>query len=130
MSICWRRRRRRPALDRFFVEMPPPPKPDPALLGDFFVPGTATLGALAEIYGLQVAGDHTEVTLAAYFIEQLGHAAKEGDVVDLGPIALLAHKVADGQVTTVGLRLAEAEAPATWGGRFKAMRDRLKKRLG
>jgi len=47
------------ALDRFFVRLPPPARPDPRLLGDFFVPGTATLGALADIYGLQVAADHT-----------------------------------------------------------------------
>ena len=32
------------ALDRFFVNMPPPAAPDPRLLGDFFVPGDATLG--------------------------------------------------------------------------------------
>ncbi len=50
------------ALDRFFVEMPPPAAPDPRLLGDFFVAGTATLGALADIYGLQVAAAHTEVS--------------------------------------------------------------------
>ncbi|MGA7001151.1 MAG: potassium/proton antiporter, partial [Pseudolabrys sp.] len=59
------------ALDRFFVKLPPPTAPDPRLLGDFFVPGTATLGALAEIYGLQVAADHTEVSLSDYFSEQL-----------------------------------------------------------
>jgi cell volume regulation protein A len=106
------------SLDHFFVETPPPAKPDPAQLGDFFVPGTATLGALAEIYGLQVAGDHIEVTLAAFFTEQLGRPAKAGDVVALGPIALLAHKVEGGQVATVGLRLDEAETPATWGGRL------------
>ncbi|MFN3655965.1 MAG: potassium/proton antiporter, partial [Pseudolabrys sp.] len=103
------------ALDRFFVEMPPPAKPDPALLGDFFVAGTATLGALAEIYGLQVAADHAEVTLAAFFTEYLHRPPKQGDVVALGPIALLAHKVEGGTVVTVGLRLAEPEAPATWG---------------
>lgn len=118
------------SLDHFFVEMPPPAKPDPALLGDFFVPGTATLGALAEIYGLQVAGDHTEVTLADYFTEYLGRAAKPGDVVVLGPIALLAHKVESGRVTTVGLRLDETETPATWGGRFKAALEKVMKSVG
>lgn len=118
------------ALDRFFVEMPPPTKPDPALLGDFFVPGTATLGALAEIYGLQVAADHAEVTLTAFFKQLLGRPAKQGDIVALGPIALLAHKVDGAAVTTVGLRLAEPEAPATWGGRIKAAWDRLRKSLG
>ena len=40
-----------------------------------------TLGALAEIYGLQVAGDHMEVSLADYFAEQLGRRAKRGDIV-------------------------------------------------
>jgi len=118
------------SLDHFFVDMPAPPKPDPALLGDFYVPGTATLGALAEIYGLQVAGHHTDVALAAYFGEQLGRAAKVDDVVALGPIALLAVKVDAGQVKTVGLRLAETETPATWGGRIKAVLEKLAKTFG
>src|SRR5262249_1634697 len=30
------------ALDRFFVDLPPPAAPDPALLGDFFVSGDVT----------------------------------------------------------------------------------------
>jgi cell volume regulation protein A len=118
------------ALDRFFVEMPPPRVPDPALLGDFFVPGTATLGALAEIYGLQIAADHSEVSLADYFREQLGRAAKTDDVVALGPIALLAHKVDGGRVTTVGLRLAEPEPAATLVGRARAWLKRLQNALG
>ena len=118
------------ALDRFFVDMPPPREPDPRLLGDFFVPGTATLGALAEIYGLQVAAAHAEVPLADYFMEQLGHPSKTGDVVELGPIALLAHTVEDGQVTTVGLRLAEPELPDTWTGRGKVLWQRLLKLIG
>ncbi len=118
------------ALDRFFVDMPPPRAPDPQLLGDFFVPGSATLGALAEIYGLQVAADHTEATLADYFAEQLGRQVKRGDVVELGPIALLAHKVDFGRATTVGLRLAEPEEPADLIGRGKALWERLKTLLG
>jgi cell volume regulation protein A len=118
------------ALDRFFVDMPPPRSPDPALLGDFFVPGTATLGALAEIYGLQVAADHTDVALADFFAEQLGRTPKTGEVVALGPIALLAHTVDDGHVTTVGLRLAEPETPTDIIGRGKALLDRLQKYLG
>jgi cell volume regulation protein A len=118
------------ALDRFFVDMPPPKAPDPRLLGDFFVPGTATLGALAEIYGLQVAAEHMELPLADYFAEQVRRTPRAGDIVALGPIALLAHRVEGGRVTTVGLRLAEPEAPTTWGGRFKVAADRLQKLLG
>jgi len=117
-------------LDHFFVEMPPPAKPDPRLLGDFFVTGTATLGALAEIYGLQVAADHTEVPLADFFREHLGRAAKTGDIVALGPIALLAHKVENGRVTTVGLRLAEPEEPGDLTGRVKSLWSRVQKLFG
>jgi cell volume regulation protein A len=118
------------ALDHFFVTPPAPAKPDPRLLGDFFVPGTATLGALAEIYGLQVAADHTEVTLAAYFDEVLGRRAKTGDIVELGPIALLAHKVDGGAVTTVGLRLADVEEPADMLGRLKSAWKRVQSYFG
>jgi cell volume regulation protein A len=42
------------ALDRFFADLPPPKSPDPQLLGDFFVSGEITLGALAELYGLEI----------------------------------------------------------------------------
>lgn len=118
------------ALDRFFVRMPPPVSPDPRLLGDFFVPGTATLGALAEIYGLQVAADHTEVSLSDYFSEQLRRRVKTGDIVELGPIALLAQKVSNGAVTTVGLRLAEPESPDTWRGVAKTQWDKVQRWLG
>ncbi len=115
------------ALDRFFVKMPPPTAPDPALLGDFFVPATATLGALADIYGLQVAADHTEVSLADYFSEQLRRRVKLGDVVELGPIALLAHKVESGRAITVGLRLAEPEASTDLIGHAETLWKRIRK---
>jgi potassium/hydrogen antiporter len=118
------------ALDRFFVEMPPPRAPDPRLLGDFYVSGTANLGALADIYGLQVAADHAELPLADYMAEQLGRAPRKGDVVVLGPIALLAHAVDDGRVSTVGLRLPEPEADSDWRAPFRKARDRWRKLLG
>jgi cell volume regulation protein A len=118
------------ALDRFFVRMPPPASPDPRLLGDFFVTGTATLGALAEIYGLQVAADHAELPLADFFAENLRRPARIGDIVQLGPIALLAHKIDNGRVTTVGLRLAEPEESADLIGRFKTLWNRIRKWVG
>jgi cell volume regulation protein A len=118
------------ALDRFFINLPAPRKPDPRLLGDFFVNGTATLGALAEIYGLQVAADHTDVSLADFFLENLARPARKGDIVQLGPIALLAHNVEKGVVTTVGLRLAAPEEAADIVGRAKALWDRMQKWIG
>jgi cell volume regulation protein A len=118
------------ALDRFFMDMPPPRAPDPELLGDFFVAGSAPLGALADIYGLQVAADHTEVTLADYFTEQLGRAVRPGDIVVLGPIALLAHKVENGKLATVGLRLDEPDAATNLPGRARALWKRVQKWIG
>jgi potassium/hydrogen antiporter len=99
------------ALDRFFVDMPPPPKPDERLLGDFFLSGEVTLGALAEIYGLVIAPDDVGKPLADYFSEHLDRPPEVGDRVDLGTIQLIADRVADGRVTTVGLDLAEPHAP-------------------
>ncbi|HWK96273.1 MAG TPA: potassium/proton antiporter [Pseudolabrys sp.] len=115
------------ALDRFFVETPTPAKPKAEALGDFFVPGTATLGALADIYGLQVAGDHAEVSLSDYFAEQLGRTVKAGDIVALGTVALLAQKVEGGKVINVGLRLDEPEAAATVSGSARALAQKLGK---
>jgi cell volume regulation protein A len=118
------------ALDRFFVDMPAPPAPDSRLLGDFFVSGDATLGALAEIYGLQVAADHADVTLADFFTEYLGRPARSGDIVQFGAIALLAHSVTAGRVTTVGLRLDEPEDAANPLARLKSLWTRLQTWIG
>ena len=110
------------ALDRFFVDMPPPSAPDPRLLGDFFVGGDVTLGALAEIYGLSIAPEHTGISLAAYIEQSLIHAPKQGDIVPLGPIALVVHRVNEGRVTSVGLRLAEDEDASVLAKLKKAAR--------
>jgi cell volume regulation protein A len=116
------------ALDRFFVNMPPPAAPDPDLLGDFFVTGDHTLGELAEIYGLDIAPKDAATTLADFIAERAKRSLRQGAVVPLGPIALVAHRLADGKVTSVGLRLAEPEpeppAPATFAGRIRAMARR------
>ena len=57
----------RPVLRR----QPPPARPDPRLVEDFFVPGDATLGALAEIYGLTIPPeDKPRPTLADLFAER------------------------------------------------------------
>jgi cell volume regulation protein A len=119
------------ALDRFFVHMPSPAKPDPHLLGDFFVTGDHTLGELAEIYGLKVSPEETTTTLADYFATELKHPPKQGEVLQLGPITLVAHQVVDGRVTAVGLRLPEEEEPApTVWGRLKLIARRLTAWLG
>ena len=121
------------ALDRFFVDMPPPARPDPRLLGDFFVTGDHTLGELAEIYGLTIAPEETNVTLADFFATRVRRAPRPGDTLPLGPIALVAHRVNDDRITSVGLRLADEEPeerPATLAGRLRQYGRRLLARLG
>jgi potassium/hydrogen antiporter len=115
------------ALDRFFVDLPPPIAPDPRLLGDFFVPGSATLGTLAEIYGLEIRSDETDTSLAEHFGHRFGTRAHPGDVLHLGPIALVAHTVSDGRVTNVGLRLAEPDRDIS--DAFSGWRRRLRRWL-
>jgi potassium/hydrogen antiporter len=97
------------ALDRFFVDMPPPAAPDPRLLGDFFVGGDVTLGALAEIYGIEVASEDRETTLADHIAEALGHPARANDVVPLGAITLVVQKAVADRAVNIGLQLAEPD---------------------
>jgi cell volume regulation protein A len=97
-------------LDRFFADQPA--APEPALVEDFFVPGSATLGALAEIYGLSVPPDKAGQTLSACFEEHFARPPHVGDIVPLVPIVLIAHDVVDGHVTNVGLQLAVPEPAA------------------
>jgi cell volume regulation protein A len=60
----------------------------------------------------------------------LGRPARQGDIVNIGTIALLAHKVTEGRVTTVGLRLAEPDIDTcTWQGRATALLAAIRKRL-
>lgn len=101
------------SLDRFFANLPPPSSPDPELLGDFFVGGDATLGALAEIYGIAVEPRQIGMTVADLFDKRLGRAPHAGDRIRLGDVALVVHRVKDDHALTVGLQLAEEE-PKPW----------------
>lgn len=113
------------ALDRFFVDAPPPAKPDARLLGDFFVPGETTLGVLAEIYGLSVDPAETSLSVADYFAARAKGEVGLGARVQLGPIQLIADAVEKGRVTTVGLDLADPEpAPS------QSLRQRARAALG
>ncbi len=122
------------ALDRFFVDMPPPAAPDVRLLGDFFVSGDVTVGTLGEIYGLAIAPGERAMTLAAFFAAHLEHKAKVGDRLSLGPIQLVADQVVKGRVATVGLDLAEDHAdhdePQSFASRIRRIVNEAIKRVG
>jgi cell volume regulation protein A len=102
------------SLDRFFANLPPPSSPDPQLLGDFFIGGDATLGGLAEIYGITVEPAQQEITVSDLFASSFGRVPHPGDSVRMGDVALVAHRVKDGKVVTVGLQLAEEDTKPWW----------------
>jgi cell volume regulation protein A len=121
------------ALDRFFVSLPPPARPDPLLLGDFFVTGEHTLGELAEIYGLTIAEEEKGTTLADHFAKHGRRVARPGDTLPLGEIALVVHHVADGHIVSIGLRLAELEPDEKPPSRLRRLKRAWRKlwaRLG
>ncbi|MBI5265142.1 MAG: potassium/proton antiporter [Bradyrhizobium sp.] len=100
------------ALDRFFLDMQPSTAPDPHLLGDFMVSGEHTLSELAEIYGVKVNEDESQLTLADFFDIHLDRAPNEGAELALDSIVLVARSISGGRVNLVGLRLPEeAEEP-------------------
>ncbi|MBN8957655.1 MAG: potassium/proton antiporter [Rhizobiales bacterium] len=112
------------ALDRFFVDMPAPSAPDARLLGGFQVSADVTLGALAEIYGLSISEEDATLPLAEWFDQQFDDTPTEGDRLPLGAIEVVADRVVDGKVVTVGLDLADEPetppGPLTWSGRLRA----------
>jgi cell volume regulation protein A len=115
------------ALDRFFVDMPPPLAPDPHLLGDFFVSAEVTLGAVAEIYGLSVEPEDAAASLADHFRKELGRAPRPGDTLPLGSIVLVVRAVEHERVSAVGLRLPEEPDASTISlrARIKTLAYRL-----
>ena len=111
------------ALDRFFVDAPAPNAPDKGLLGDFYLSGDATLGALGEIYGLVIAPEEMSRTLAEHFLIQIGDEVRVGDSVEVGTVQLIADRVDDGRVATVGLDLADHDDDE---GRPPTLRNRMR----
>jgi cell volume regulation protein A len=108
------------ALDRFFAEQPLQSAPDEGLIEDFFVPADATLGALAEIYGLAIPPDKAATRLADLFAGYSRRPPRVNDTIRLGPVVLVAHTVTGGRVVMVGLQLAEPEPVArTWRDRVR-----------
>jgi cell volume regulation protein A len=99
-------------LDRFFAEQPALPAPDESVVEDFFVPADATLGALAEIYGLTIPQEKAATALAELFADYFRRPPRVNDTIRLGPVVLVAHTVTEGRVVIVGLQLAEPEPVA------------------
>ncbi|MBN9580003.1 MAG: potassium/proton antiporter [Afipia sp.] len=97
------------SLDRFFVDMPAAPAPDPHLLGDFMMAGDVVLRDVAEAYGITVDPAEAHLTLADYFDVHLDQVPRAGATLPLDSIVLVARHIGGSRVDVVGLRLPEDE---------------------
>jgi cell volume regulation protein A len=73
--------------------------------GDFVLHGDATLGDLADVYGLEVPQDKSADTLAAYLDELFHGRVVVGDRASLGSAVLVVREMQEGRVSRVGLKL-------------------------
>ncbi len=114
------------ALDRFFVDMPVVPAPDPHLLGDFMMSGDVKLGDVAAIYGIGIDPGDAQLTLADYFDIHLDQAPRIGATLPLDSIVLVARHIGGARVNVVGLRLPEdEETPAPKPTRVSAAKRKV-----
>ena len=119
------------ALDRFFVDMPPPAAPDPRPARRFLRAGRRD--------ARRAGGDLRPASRRRPYrggARRLFHRAarppaKTGDIVSSARSRCWRTRSTDGRVTTVGLRLAEPEEPADLGSAaLKALWTRLQKWIG
>lgn len=75
--------------------------------GDFTLSGTTLLQDIATSYGVPVAPEHAQLTLAQYFREIHPHPVV-GDESVLGPLRLVIREVEGDKVVKVGLKLPGA----------------------
>jgi cell volume regulation protein A len=95
-------------LDHLFA---PPDEIDEADLGyfgDFTFGGETPLGALGDLYGLAIAPEARELSLAQYFARMINEHPVVGDRLELDGSALIVSAVVGDRVAKVGLQL---EAP-------------------
>jgi cell volume regulation protein A len=73
--------------------------------GDFVLNGDATLGDVADVYGLDVPQGYAGQTLAAYLDERFHGRVVVGDRASLGNAVLVVREMQEGRVSRVGLKL-------------------------
>lgn len=77
--------------------------------GSFTVHGSAEMAGLADVYGLELAADRVELTIAEYMRRRLHRRPVEGDVVDIDSVRLTVRTLETGVIASVGLRLLDPE---------------------
>lgn len=94
-----------PVLDRLFAGTRRRADQDRAFFGDFAIAPDATLGVLAELYGLPMKLEDQQLTLAELFRREHGSEAEVGDRIGLGSVDVIVQSAENGKVTSFGLAL-------------------------
>ena len=96
---------RLPLLDKLFEPGPEISEDDREFFGDLVLRPETKLGTLAETYGLPVAAERADITLAELFRKEFNHP-ELGDRVRIGGVELVVREMNDDlKVTSVGLAL-------------------------
>jgi cell volume regulation protein A len=91
-------------LDRLFAE----PGSSRAAADAFSINGSASVGALARLYGLTVDARESRLAVADLFAARLEDTPEPGDAIDLGSVVLVARLVEGGRVKRAALLLPDA----------------------
>ena len=110
-----------PLLDRLFATRTALGTADEAFFGDLTISPTASLGALADSYGLLVDAEDRAATVADFMLRQFDGRVEVGDRLEVGPVDLIARAVDDANAPTeIGLSLARVdETPRPTPGRIR-----------
>jgi cell volume regulation protein A len=96
---------RLPLIDRLFEPSPEVSEDDRGFFGDLVLRPETKLGTLAETYGLPLAVERADMTLADLFREEFTHP-ELGDRLRIGPVELVIRNIGkNNEVTSVGLAL-------------------------
>jgi potassium/hydrogen antiporter len=96
---------RLPLLDRLFEPSPEVSEDDRGFYGDLVLRPETKLGTLAEVYGLPLAVERADTTLAELFAKEFAHP-EVGDRLRVGSIELVARDIGENhEVKSVGLAL-------------------------
>lgn len=97
-------------LDRVYG--PPSPTGDEELLGDFSLPGSASLAEVARQYGIDLRPGVETDLIGKYLEQQLPNPPEVGDRISLGLVDLVVRSLdEDGAIREVGLSLEPAASP-------------------
>lgn len=95
-----------PALESLFGTRPEEDRRERTFFGPFTVRGTAQVGPLVALYGLQLPrGADERDTVADLFRRRYGSAVAVGDRIDLGEAQFVASEITDDSVSRAGIRL-------------------------